>query len=233
VSDGMVYLPQPSNAGLFPLFHHPLRILLHYIFGISDKKGRFYVKDFNSKLCSDSTPRCSIYKINNDGSAQKEITNIKSPSGMIWNEALNKFYYVDLCQPNINECNWNPLTGDLTSCNVVQKINNPLYPGASLQSLAIDINGNLYTFLFNKGVLYKINPFTGISSTTTLPVPTLVNLAFGGPHNDQLFITTASIIVNPVDGTSTPATAPGSGSSYILTGIDAKGSRAHYVKPLL
>lgn len=57
--------------------------------------------------------------------------------------------------------------------------------------------------------------------TTTLPVPTLVHLAFGGPLYDQLFITTASIILKPADGTSTPATAAGSGSSYILTGIGA------------
>lgn len=86
--------------------------LIH--FGIADETGRLYIKNFNKKLCSDSTPRCGIYKVLKNGVAQVQIANLKSPSGVIWNKILDRFYYTDLCQPIINECIWDPLTGDLS-----------------------------------------------------------------------------------------------------------------------
>lgn len=94
--------PDPNN-----------NIAMHY--GATSPRGCLYIKTFNKKLCSD-VARCGIYKVLRNGVSKPEIEHLKSPSGFTWNKYTNKFYYADLCEPIIKECQWNPVTGDLCEC---------------------------------------------------------------------------------------------------------------------
>lgn len=83
--------------------------------GKVDPKGRLYVKTFNTQLCG-PPPQSSIYKFTRIPGVVDEIPGLKIPSGITWNKAIQKFYYIDYCSFNVNECLWNSLTGALSKC---------------------------------------------------------------------------------------------------------------------
>lgn len=55
----------------------------------------------------------SLYKYKQGEPVVKLRGNVSVSNGLAWNEKINKFYYIDTCQLNVKEFDYDPKTGDL------------------------------------------------------------------------------------------------------------------------
>lgn len=78
--------------------------------GYTDGKlGGFYVFE------SDFRGKSSDFFISNDKKALKQLRpNVYISNGLTWVRSTNKFYYVDSCQYNVMQYNYNPKTGKIS-----------------------------------------------------------------------------------------------------------------------
>lgn len=102
----------------------------------ADPKGRFFGGTMRLEECGDlfASTSGSLYRYAKDEQVAKLKTNISVSNGLAWNEKTNKFYYIDTCQLNIKEFDYDPNTGDLCEYNTM--------------SSSTDLNIALITTLF-------------------------------------------------------------------------------------
>lgn len=81
----------------------------------SDPKGRFYGGTMRLEECGDifEVANGSFYKYAKDENVAKLRGDIGISNGLAWNTTTNKFYYIDSCQLDVKEFDYDPKTGNL------------------------------------------------------------------------------------------------------------------------
>lgn len=81
----------------------------------ADPKRRLYTGTAQFSYC-DATiePESSLYRYDRYRGVVKNFNGIRTSSGMDWNIRTRQFYFKDVCEPNLMEYQWNPLTGELS-----------------------------------------------------------------------------------------------------------------------
>uniref|UniRef100_A0A182F1R5 Regucalcin n=1 Tax=Anopheles albimanus TaxID=7167 RepID=A0A182F1R5_ANOAL len=137
-------------------------------------------------------------------------------NGLAWNRQTNKFYFADSGANEIKQYDID-LDGNL--------INGQLWydfkvkgksPGYFCDGMTIDAEGNLYVAMFGGSKVVKISPEKKIIQEIKIPAPQVTSVAFGGPHLDELFVTTAGKLFK--DPQKDPA-----GALFRVTALGAKG----------
>lgn len=85
----------------------------------ADPTGRFYGGTMRLEECGDlfEAPVGALYRYSSAGNIDKLIENVRVSNGLAWNEKLKKFYYIDTCELNVREFDWDPETGDISRNN--------------------------------------------------------------------------------------------------------------------
>jgi sugar lactone lactonase YvrE len=72
-----------------------------------------------------------------------------------------------------------------------------------------------------------VDPANGkLLSRITIPTPQVTSVAFGGPHLDEIYVTTANMFLNEEQLKKYPA----SGATFRVTGFGVKGYPGQPVK---
>lgn len=190
--------------------------------GKCDPKGRIFAGTMMSEEHGDvmSSRKGTFYRYNaSTGSAISMKKNICVANGLAWNEKTNKFYYIDSGDYEVKEFDYAPTTGDLTNQHVLINFKPATF---APDGMTIDAKGHLYVATFNGGKVLKINPTTKtIEQEIFIPnVAQITSVAFGGPHLDELFVTTACL-----DGKPSPA-----GGMFKITGLGVTGTKMYNAK---
>ncbi|XP_031622604.1 uncharacterized protein LOC116340309 [Contarinia nasturtii] len=192
--------------------------------GKADPRGRLFTVTYNTKLCGD-VALSSVYRDSCFNGLTSIFTHQRSPAGLTWNPKTNRFYYFDLCYPDIYECKWNSRTGDIRDCRVifVLEMDNPIT--YVLSGLTIDRNGYIYFCIFNKSVVLKVDPRNGeIVEEFKFEVPTVISLSFGGSNLDTMLVTTSNTRINLENGTIIQSDLPkNAGSLFLIKCMKARG----------
>lgn len=95
--------------------------------------------------------------------------------------------------------------------------------------LAADVNGYLYSGLYNGSAVIKIDPFIpAVVDTIELPTPYINSPTFGGPNYDVLFVTSANLPVDFITSeTFEPLRTPPAGNLFKIRGLQTKGVRSY------
>lgn len=147
----------------------------------------------------------------------KEKINISN--GLAWNEAKNKFYYIDTGDFDLKEFDYDPATGQIKNEKKILEISGNEY---ALDGMTIDSQGFLYIATFRGGKVIKFDPNAKrVMESITIPgALQITSVAFGGPDLDELFVTTGAI-----------ASQPGpNGSLFKVTGLGVKGTIMYAAK---
>jgi len=198
--------------------------------GKADPIGRFYggtvrtgkvednFEDNLDELFTNVTAACSLYRYDAKSKVVQLRDKVKLSNGLAWNEAKNKFYYIDSLDYDIKEFDYDPVTGDLSNERVlIDFTNNGQNPDFLPDGMTIDTEGNLYLAGFNGSKVLKINPTTAkIELEIELPVKQVTSVAFGGENFDVLYVTTASFKLGLPIGEN-------DGLLFKVTGLGVKG----------
>lgn len=158
----------------------------------------------------------SFYKYSKEFGFHKLIDNVGISNGLAWNEITNKMYFIDSCDLNVKEFEFDSSTGTISNERVLVEIGKK---GTSVpDGMTIDNKGFLYIAIWGGSKVLKINPSSGKTELEiNLPCEQVTSAAFGGPNMDILFITTAA---TDRDGPQTQS----AGKLFKITGLGAIGT---------
>lgn len=147
-----------------------------------DMTGRLYNGDQTPAVCDFSQPaNASLYTYKKGEGVVKRLHHLRLANAPTFNQKEKKCYFTDACAFDIKEFEWDPDTGDLRMLFVLEKIidfifKNSFYvflgngrrvfdfrkhgrlPPYLPNGITIDLDGNLYEPLYNKGQIFKIDP---------------------------------------------------------------------------
>lgn len=194
-----------------------------------DRFGRLYAGTMRLEECGDifEAAEGSLYKYSNATNRFDHLFGeVGVSNGLAWNETTNKFYYIDSCQLDVKEFDYDPKTGALSNRRQVISFRaaDGARPDFVPDGMTIDGEGNLYVCTWGGSRIIKVAPATGeILSEIKFPVPFITSAAFGGPNLDVLYVTTAG----DNRGTRLPAPA---GALFKVTGLNVTGSQMYRAK---
>jgi len=137
-------------------------------------------------------------------------------NGLTWDLKRKKFYYIDSLARDVKAWDYDAEKSTISNETVVVDFN-LTHPGTQFvgDGMTIDENGTLYVATFFGSRILVVDPEAKkIVKEISIPTAQVTSLAFGGPHLDILFVTTAA--------KPKPQPAPADGL-FKITGLRVKG----------
>lgn len=180
------FLAEADGSGLRPFGTVSIDgTLVRFNDGKVDPWGRFLAgtMDWGHK-----EPNGSLYMLSGDGSVTTLLDRVVISNGLAWPADLRTFYYIDTPRRSVDAFDLDPETGALTGRRVVAQFPSDAHP----DGMAIDDEGYLWVALWGGSRVERIDPSSGEHvAVVHLPTAHVSSVAFGGPHLDDLYITTA------------------------------------------
>lgn len=155
--------------------------------GKCDPAGRLWVgsMDFGT-----THPTAALYRVDPDGTATKMLDSITISNGIVWTSDQKTMYYIDTPTGKIRAFDFDNSSGNISNERVAVEVPESLgYP----DGMTIDENDKLWVGIWNGNCVAQFDPLTGqLLSRIEVPAHNVTACAFGGPHLDTLYITTAS-----------------------------------------
>lgn len=154
--------------------------------GRCDPAGRFWA----GTLSYDETPGMgALYRLDVDGVVTEMLPGVTNSNGLAWSSSGTDLYYVDTGKATIDRMAFDPGRGTIDERRTLVEFR----PDEGLpDGLTIDSEGFLWVALWGGGCVRRYSPGGELDGEIGLPVRQVTSMAFGGPHLDELFITTAA-----------------------------------------
>ncbi|XP_004520695.1 regucalcin [Ceratitis capitata] len=178
--------------------------------GKADPRGRLFAGTmYNDQKDLFAARKGELYRFDKGKPVALIKSDIGISNGLTWNEKAGKFYFIDSCDYNVKEYDYDLETGVASNPKIVFKHASHLPDG-----MTIDTEGNIYIATFTGHTVYKVKPSTGeVLLEIKFPCKQITSVAFGGPNLDILYVTTSKLNDQP----------PPAGSTFKVTGLGAKG----------
>ena len=158
---------------------------------------------------SEHDGNASLYCVDNDLTIREVLGGQCIPNGMVWNAEGNRFFYADSGRGCIEEYAYERANGTVRFVRTAVTV--PAEMGVP-DGMTIDAEGNLWVCHWGGSAVCVWNPETGeMIDMIELPAPNPASCTFGGPEQNQLFITTATCGMTPEE----LAQYPLSGSLFV------------------
>lgn len=196
--------------------------------GKCDRFGRLYAGTMRLEECGDIFDAAdgSLYKYEKSRNSFDWLKGkIGVSNGLAWNDTTNKMYYIDSCQLDVKEFDYDPKTGALSNeRQVIDFRVNGEKPEFVPDGMTIDNQGFLYVCTWAGSRIIRVEPKSGrIDMEIKMPTSRITSAAFGGPNLDILFVTTASKQVEE-------QFPPPAGGLFKVTGLNAVGTKMYRAK---
>lgn len=155
--------------------------------GKCDPWGRFWA----GTMAYDFEPLAgSLWRLDGDGRITRQRRQLTISNGLAWSQDRGTLYFID--SPTLKVMAF-PLTssGEIAAePSICVQI--PEDWDAVPDGMCIDAEGMLWIALFGGGAVTRWDPISGqLLDRLALPCRQVTSCCFGGPHLDQLFMTTA------------------------------------------
>ena len=162
--------------------------------GKCDPAGRFWAGTYEMTGDEEGTPVCGLYRLDVDGSVHQMLDGISCSNGLVWTRDKSTMYYIDTPTQKIDAFDYNLETGTIENRRPVFNSSPDLgYP----DGMTIDADDRLWVAFWGGACVRCIDPTSGsILNIIELPTSNVTSCAFGGSNLDELYITTASILLD-------------------------------------
>ena len=164
-------------------FAHPVGTRLND--GKCDAQGRFWIGS-----CSDHPGQAALYRYDPDGSLHTMETGLTIANGVAWSPDGSTFYLTDSAQYKIFAYDYLAETGSIINRRTLIDLS---AEAVEPDGLTIDINGNLWSALWDGWCVACFAASGQELSRIQLPIPRPTCVTFGGPDLTNLYITSASV----------------------------------------
>jgi len=166
----------------------------------------------------------ALYTLVNKYQVKTHLTKVSIANGLAWNMKLKKMYYIDSPLRTVDMYDYDAEKGEIKNRKVIFDLEKHNIPGVP-DGMTIDADGNLWVAVFDGGRLLHINPKTSeLLTTINFPAKQITAAAFGGPNMDELYVTSAQLVVNGVKQ------AHPAGAVFKVTGLGVKGLPSYKVR---
>ncbi|MDX3611257.1 SMP-30/gluconolactonase/LRE family protein [Streptomyces europaeiscabiei] len=160
--------------------------------GGCDPDGRFYC---GSMAYDKRTGAGSLYRLAPDGTVTVVLTGVTVSNGLEWSPDGAHAYYNDTPTQRIAVFDYDPgsgLRGQRTFVTIPAEAGRP-------DGLTVDAQGGVWVALNNGGAVRRYSPAGALDEVIELPARKVTACTFGGPHLDELFITTSRENLEPAE----------------------------------
>jgi len=202
------------ETGKYSLIHNPeTDPITRFNDGKCDPQGRFWAGTM--AVDPSGPPKGSLYFMDSLQNVHKKLGDVGISNGICWSSDHKTMYYIDTHIKAVDSFDFDSATGHISNRKKIITI--PEGCGHP-DGMTIDSDGNLWVAHWGGGRVTQWNPHTGeLLRTVTIPTPKVTSVAFGGPHLEDLYVTTAS-----EGGAPPPA-----GALFRVTGLGVKGLPAY------
>lgn len=150
-----------------------------------DPKGRLY---FSDPLYDKDSTKCSrVLYVDTDG-AVKHLVDIPGyTNGLAFAKDPSILYVAETIKKQVWKITVNP-NGTMKDKSIFISLESTDGP----DGMKVDVNGNLYVAAYGSGFVRCINPEGKIIKSIPVPAKNVTNLVFGGPNNDDIYVTETS-----------------------------------------
>jgi len=158
--------------------------------GKCDPAGRFWA---GTMALSEEASAGSVYMLDLDLGATKKIDGVSVSNGMAWSIDHQIFYYIDSPSFKVAAYDYDKETGQISNKRTVIKI---AAEDGSPDGMTIDNEGMLWIAHWGGWQVARWNPFTGEKLySIKMPVEKVSSCTFGGENLDDLYITSAKVLL--------------------------------------
>ncbi|XP_053670876.1 regucalcin-like [Anopheles nili] len=189
--------------------------------GKVDPSGRLYAGTMQLESLGDlfAQKEGQLFRYTN-GTMLVQKNNISISNGLTWDEPVNplRMYYIDSAALDVKAFDVDE-HGDLKNETVFFDLRiDGSHPGYVPDGMTSDADGNLYIATWGGSKVMKVDKSSQkLLLEIKIPAEQVTSVAFGGPHLDELFVTTSS-------NGDKPAPA---GALFKVTGLGVKGKPMH------
>jgi sugar lactone lactonase YvrE len=174
-------LPSPDMAGI------------HFNDGKCDPRGRFWA----GTRASDGSPGGgALYRVDHDGTVACMASGFDVPNGLGWSPDGRHFYLVDTVPRLLYRYDFDVTDGTIANRLILHRFEGS--PGKP-DGLAVDRMGNIWCAMWDGHGIAVLSPRGVQIDWLATPCPRPTSCAFGGDDLRTLFVTTASIGLDPAD----------------------------------
>ena len=205
-----------NNSSITPILKVVTDEKFRFNDGRVDARGRFVV----GSMGYDPKPgTASLYSFTFPQRVETILDDVGLSNGLCWSEDSQKFYYIDTLKSQIALFLYDVETGRISNRKSLITFEKS---DGSPDGMTIDRDGNLWVAFWGGGCIRRISSEGKIISTHKLPVSRVTSAAFGGKNLSQLFITTASYLLNDDELLQEPL----AGSLFVME-TDTQGFLEH------
>ena len=152
--------------------------------GGCDPDGRFYC----GSMAYDQRPDAgALYRLDPDGSVRVVLENVTVSNGLEWSPNGSRAYYNDTPTHRIDVFDYESESGLTGRRPFVDLSAEAAHP----DGLTVDAQGGVWVALDNGSAVRRYTPDGVLDEVIEVPARKVTACTFGGPHLDQLFITTS------------------------------------------
>lgn len=165
--------------------------------GKCDPQGRFWAGTLYQDMSRPVTqwdPVGTLYRLDADGRAHPVLTDLRIPNGLTWSPDGDTFYFIDSPTQQVWAFDFDARHGTLANRRVVIAIPESVgFP----DGMTSDAEGMLWIAHFFGGQVTRWNPRTAeLIGRVLVPEGNVTSCVFGGDRLDDLYITTARILLD-------------------------------------
>lgn len=131
----------------------------------------------------------TLYRVDADGSTAALVDGIGMSNGLDWSPDGRWFYHADTIAQTVNRYRWDAAAGVPSDPEPFIEI--PAGDGLP-DGLTVDTEGCLWLAVWGAGEVRRYAPDGRPLGAISVPTPNVSSCAFGGPHGNELYITTAA-----------------------------------------
>ncbi len=166
--------------------------------GKVDPAGRFWA----GTMALDSTPGAgALYRLQEDYSVDAVLSGVTISNGVDWSPDGSTMYFIDSVEGAVTAYSYDNETGSIrepkTLIMIAAKEGMP-------DGMTVDSEGFLWVAVWGGGSVRRYAPDGSLVSEVRLPVTQVTSCAFGGPTLHDLYVTTASAGLSPLQRAEQP-----------------------------
>jgi sugar lactone lactonase YvrE len=160
--------------------------------GKCDPAGRLWAGTMD---LDGSLGRGALYRVDPNRTIHRVIDGVTISNGLAWSRDASTLYYVDTATARVDALAFDLATGAVSDRRPAIAVDERL---GSPDGMTIDAEGLLWVAHWDGGAVRRWDPRTGRQvDSIELPVDRVTSCAFGGAALDELYITTASVGLDP------------------------------------
>jgi sugar lactone lactonase YvrE len=161
--------------------------------GSCDRAGRFWA----GTMALDERPgEGALYRLDRNGHVETMLGSVTISNGIDWTDDDRRMYFIDTPTHSIDVFDFDATAGAITNRRTFARI--PPSVGAP-DGLTVDAEGGVWVALWGGSAVHRYAPDGAVDYMIRLPTTYPTSCAFGGADLQDLYITTATIALRPLE----------------------------------